>query len=246
MDMTALGIAQIVIFFLIVLAITKPVGVFMTRVFEGQRTFLHAILRPLERLIYRLGGIREDEEQSWTRYAASVISISVFSLLATYALQRLQGWLPSNPQLFSTPQAPQNATPMTPDLAFQTAVSFMTNTNWQSYVPETTMSYFVQMAALAYHNFVSAAVGMVLAIVVIRGIARRETDKLGNFWVDTTRCLLWVLLPFCLVGSMVLVSQGVIQNFKPYATVELLEPQTVQVTNADGKSSTQRVTQQVI
>src|SRR5438093_1714166 len=127
MDMTALGIAQIVIFFLMVLAITKPVGVFMTRVFEGQRTFLHPFLRPLERLIYRLGGIREDEEQSWTRYAACVISISVFSLLATYALQRLQGWLPFNPQHFSTPQAPTNSMTMTPDLAFQSYVNILTN-----------------------------------------------------------------------------------------------------------------------
>src|SRR5438445_5183950 len=223
MDMTALGIAQIVIFFLMVLAITKPVGVFMTRVFEGQRTFLHPILRPLEGLIYRLGGIREDEEQSWTRYAASVISISVFSLLATYALQRLQGWLPFNPQHFSTPQAPPNATPMTPALAFQTAVSFMTNTNWQSYVPETTMSYFVQMAALAVQNFISAAVGIAVAVALIRGFARHSAKTIGNFWVDVTRCTLYLLLPICILATLFFVAQGSIQNFKGPVTAQTLE-----------------------
>src|SRR5260370_34184639 len=131
-------------------------------------------------------------------------------------------------------------------MAFGTAVSFTTNTNWQDYNGESTMSYFTQMAGLAYHNFASAAVGIVRAIVVIRGIARKETDKLGNFWVDTTRCLLWVLLPVCLVGSLILVSQGVVQNLKPYATVDLVQPYTTQVTGADGKTSTQTVAQQVI
>src|SRR6266700_734095 len=226
MDMTALGIAQIVIFFLMVLAITKPVGVFMTRVFEGQRTFLHPILRPLEGLIYRLGGIREDEEQSWTRYAASVISISVFSLLATYALQRLQGWLPFNPQHFSTPQAPPNATPMTPDLAFQTAVSFMTNTNWQSYVPETTMSYFVQMAALAVQNFISAAVGIAVAVALIRGFARHSAKAIGNLWVDVTRCTVYIFLPISVLAALFFVWQDSIQNFKPYETVQTMEGST--------------------
>src|SRR5580704_8830725 len=140
--MTLLGIAQIAIFFALVLAVTKPAGVFMYRVFEGQRTFLHPILRPLERLIYWLGGVREDVEQTWVRYTASLISLSTFCFLFPYALQRLQGLLPFNPQHFSTGQAAQGATAMTPDLAFNTAVSFMTNTNWQSYVPETTMTYF--------------------------------------------------------------------------------------------------------
>jgi potassium-transporting ATPase potassium-binding subunit len=158
--MTSLGIAQIVIFFALLVAITKPVGNFMYRVFEGQRTFLHPVFRPLERLIYWLGGVREDEEQSWIRYSASMISLSVFSFLFVYLLQRLQGHLPLNPMHFSTSQAPQNATPMTPDLAFNTAISFVTNTNWQSYSPDTTMSYFTQMAALAVQNFVSAAVGI--------------------------------------------------------------------------------------
>src|SRR5579862_9682748 len=147
--MTLLGIAQIVIFFLIILALTKPVGVFMYQIFEGRKTLLHPLVRPLERLIYKLGGVREDEEQTWVRYTASLIAFSVFCFLFPYAFQRLQGILPLNPMHFSTPQAPMNATPMTPDLAFNTAVSFMTNTNWQSYSPDTTLGYLVQMAALA-------------------------------------------------------------------------------------------------
>jgi K+-transporting ATPase ATPase A chain len=170
--MTFLGIAQIVVFFLIVFALTKPVGLFMYHVFEGERTFLHPIIRPFERLIYWLGGVREDEEQSWLAYAASMISFSIFSVLFVYVIQRLQGHLPLNPMHFSTPNAPQNATPMTPDLAFNTAVSFLTNTNWQSYVPDTTVSYFTNMVALAVQNFVSAAVGIAVAIALIRGFAR--------------------------------------------------------------------------
>ena len=145
----------------------------------------------------------------------------------------MQLWLPLNPQKMATCRQA---------LAFNTAVSFTTNTNWQNYGGESTMSYFTQMAGLAYHNFASAATGIVLAIVIIRGIARKETDKLGNFWVDMTRCMLWVLLPICLVGSLVLVSQGVIQNLKPYTTAKLTEPQTVQVTGVDGKTTTQTVT----
>jgi len=235
--MTANGWFQILFYLLVILLLTKPIGVFMTRVFNREKTFLDALLRPVEKLVYRLTGVDEHREMRWTEYTIAMLLFSGVSMALLYLIERTQKWLPFNPQKLPNVE---------PGLAFGTAASFTTNTNWQSYVPETTMSYFTQMAGLAYHNFVSASVGMVLAIVVIRGIARRETDKLGNFWVDTTRCLLWVLLPFCLVGSMVLVSQGVIQNFKPYATVELLEPQTVQVTNADGKSSTQRVTQQVI
>ncbi len=147
--MTWIGVAQILIFFLIILAITKPVGTFMYRVFEGERTFLHPIFRPLERLIYLLSGVRENEEQSWIAYSASMISLSIFSFLAVYLLQRLQGHLPLNPMQFSTPKAPSFATPMTPDLAYSTAISFTTNTNWQSYSPDTTMNYLTQMAALA-------------------------------------------------------------------------------------------------
>src|SRR5579872_4754361 len=221
--MTWIGIAQILVFFLILLAITKPLGTFMYRVFEGEGTFLHPLLHPLERLIYRLGGVREDEEQSWIGYSASMISLSLFSFLFVYVLQRWQGHLPFNPAHFSTPQAPQSATPMTPDLAFNTAVSFMTNTNWQSYSPETTVSYLVQMAALAVQNFVSAAAGMAVAVALIRGFARQTAKTIGNFWVDVTRWTLYILLPICVLATLFFVWQGSIQNFKPYQTIQTLE-----------------------
>src|SRR5437879_4346032 len=221
--MTWIGVAQILIYFGIVLAITKPVGLFMYRVFEGERTFLHPILRPLERLIYRLGGVREDVEQSWIGYSASMISLSIFSFLAVYLLQRLQGHLPLNPMHFSTPQSPQSATPMTPDLAFNTAVSFMTNTNWQSYSPDTTVSYLTQMAALAVQNFVSAAVGIAVAVALIRGFARHTAKTIGNFWVDVTRCTLYLLLPICMLATLFFVAQGSIQNFKGPVTAQTLE-----------------------
>jgi K+-transporting ATPase ATPase A chain len=228
--MTLLGISQIVVFFLIVLALTKPVGVFMYFVFEGQRTFLHPVLRPIERLIYWLGGVKEDVEQSWVAYTASLISLSTFCFLFPYAIQRLQGLLPLNPMHFSTGQAPMNATPMTPDLAFNTAVSFMTNTNWQSYSPDTTVSYLVQMAALAVQNFVSAAVGIAVAVAMIRGFARHTAKTIGNFWVDVTRCTLYILLPISIVAALFFVSQGSIQNFNGPATVQTLEgtPQTIE------------------
>lgn len=221
--MTTLGVAQILIYFGILLAITKPVGVFMYRVFEGERTFLHPVIRPLEQLIYKLGGIREDEEHSWLRYSAGMVSLSIFSFLFVYVLQRLQGHLPLNPMHFSTPQAPQGATPMTPDLAFNTAVSFMTNTNWQSYSPDTTVSYFTQMAALAVQNFVSAAVGIAVAVAMIRGFARHTAKTIGNFWVDVTRCTLYILLPICIIATLLFVWQGSIQNFKPPTSAQTLE-----------------------
>src|SRR5579862_4112440 len=224
--MTWIGIAQILIFFLILLAITKPLGTFMYRLFEGERTFLHPILHPLEKLIYRIGGVNENEEQSWIQYAASTISLSMFSFLFVYLLQRWQGHLPFNPAHFSTPQAPQTATPMTPDLAFNTAVSFMTNTNWQSYSPETTVSYFVQMAALAVQNFVSAAAGMAVAVALIRGFARHTAKTIGNFWVDVTRWTLYLLLPVCVLATLFFVWQGSIQNFKGPFTATTLEGST--------------------
>ena len=224
--MTPIGIAQIVIYFGIVLAITKPVGIFMYRVFEGEKTFLHPVFRPLERLIYKLSGIHEDVEQSWISYSASMISLSVFSFLFVYLLQRFQGHLPLNPMHFSTSQAPQSATPMTPDLAFNTAISFTTNTNWQSYSPETTMSYFTQMAALAVQNFVSAAVGIAVAVAMIRGFARHTAKTIGNFWVDVTRCTLYILLPICILATLLFVWQGSIQNFKGPATATTLEGAT--------------------
>jgi K+-transporting ATPase ATPase A chain len=221
--MTLIGIIQILVFFAVIVAITKPVGSFMYRVFEGQRTFLHPILGPLERLIYRVSGVREDEEQTWVRYTASLISLSIFSFLFVYLIQRLQGWLPLNPMHFSTPKAPAGATPMTPDLAFNTAVSFMTNTNWQSYSPDTTMSYLTQMAALAVQNFVSAAVGIAVAVALIRGFARRTTKTIGNFWADVTRCTVYVLLPICVLTTIFFVWQGCIQNFKEPVTAQTLE-----------------------
>ena len=224
--MTAIGIAQIVIYFLILLAITKPVGIFMYRVFEGERTFLHPVFRPIERLIYWFGGVREDQEQSWVAYTASMISLSIFSFLFVYLLQRLQGHLPLNPMHFSTAQAPQSATPMTPDLAANTAVSFMTNTNWQSYSPDTTMSYFTQMTALAVQNFISAAVGIAVAVAMIRGFARHTAKTIGNFWVDVTRCTVYILLPVCLVATLLFVWQGSIQNFKGPTTATTLEGST--------------------
>jgi K+-transporting ATPase ATPase A chain len=221
--MTVLGISQIVIFFLIVLALTKPAGTFMYRVFEGQRTFLHPVLRPLERLIYWIGGVQEDTEQTWIRYSASLIAFSIFAFAFTYVIQRLQGLLPLNPMHFSTSQAPMNATPMTPDLAFNTAVSFMTNTNWQSYSPDTTLGYLVQMAALAVQNFVSAAVGIAVAVALMRGFARHTATTIGNFWVDVTRCTVYVLLPISIIAAFFFVWQGSIQNFKGPDTVQTVE-----------------------
>lgn len=235
--MTANGWLQIGLYLLVIILVTKPMGVFMTRVFNHERTVLDPILRPMERLVYRLTGVDEKREMRWTEYAIAMLVFSGVSMALLYVIERTQKWLPLNPQKFAN---------VDPVLAFGTAASFTTNTNWQAYSGENTMSYFTQMAGLAYHNFVSAAVGIVLAIVVIRGIARKETDKIGNFWVDTTRCLLWVLLPICVVGSLVFVSQGVVQNLKPYTTVDLIQPYTVQVTGADGKTTTQTVTQQFI
>jgi K+-transporting ATPase ATPase A chain len=235
--MTANGWLQILFFIVVILLITKPMGVFITRVFAREKTFLDPVLRPIEKVVYRLTGVDEQHEMRWTEYAVSMLLFSGVSMALLYFIERTQHWLPWNPQKF--PNVP-------PTLAFGTAASFTTNTNWQAYSGESTMSYLTQMAGLAYHNFTSAAVGIVLAIAVIRGIARKETDKLGNFWVDTTRCLLWVLLPICLVGSLIFVSQGVVQNLKPYTTAQLVETQTVQVTGADGKPTSQRVTEQVI
>lgn len=225
--MTANGWFQIFLFFALVLLITKPLGIFMARVFSGERTFLDPILRPIERLLYRVTGVDEDHEMRWTEYAVCMLLFSMVSMLALYGLERLQAHLPLNPQKLPgvTPTA----------MAFNTAASFTTNTNWQNYSGETTMSYLTQMAGLAYHNFMSAAVGIVLAIAFIRGIARRQMQTIGNFWVDLVRCSLWVLLPISIVGALLLVSQGVVQNLKPYDTVKLVEPAQVQKTTADGK-----------
>jgi K+-transporting ATPase ATPase A chain len=235
--MTANGWFQIGVFFALLLAITKPMGVFMARVFSGEKTFMDPVLRPAERLLYRLTGVDEKHEMRWTEYATAMLLLSVVSMIVLYVMMRVQQWLPWNPQHFGA---------VAPDLAFNTAASFTTNTNWQAYSGETTMSYFTQMAGLAYHNFLSAATGIALAIAVIRGIARREMETLGNFWVDLTRTILWVLLPACIVVALFFVSQGMVQTLKPYATAQLVDPQTVQVTGADGKTTAQRVTEQSI
>ncbi len=234
--MTINGWVQILIFFVLVAAATKPLGLFMARVFNRERTMLDPALRPLERLIYRLTGVDEAREMRWTEYAAAMLGFSAVSMLALYLLQRTQAWLPLNPQGLAN---------IEPGSAFNTAASFTTNTNWQSYVPETTMSYLTQMAGLACQNFVSAAVGIALAIAFIRGIARREQDALGNFWVDLVRATLWVLLPFSLAGALLLVSQGVVQNFRPYDTAKLLEPQTIEIEGRDAAGNPTREKKQV-
>jgi K+-transporting ATPase ATPase A chain len=224
--MTSNGIFQIVVFFALLLILTKPLGKFMAGVFEGKRTWLHPLLRPLERLIYKLSGIREDAEQRWTQYTASLLVFSLVSFLFVYLIQRLQGLLPFNPMHFSTAHAPAGATPMTPDLAFNTAVSFMTNTNWQAYAGESTLSYFVQMAALTVQNFLSAAAGIAVAIALIRGFTRREAKTIGNFWVDLTRATVYILLPLSVAFALFLAAQGVPQTLKPYPVAKTLEGAT--------------------
>ena len=235
--MTLNGWLQILFFLLAVFLVTPPLGSFMARVFTRQRTWLDPIMRPFERLVYRTTGVNESHEMRWTEYAVSVLLFSVVSMLVLYFIQRLQGGLPWNPQGFGA---------VAPDLAFNTAASFTTNTNWQAYSGESTMSYLTQMAGLAYHNFVSAAVGIAVAIAFIRGIAQREKETIGNFWVDMTRATLWVLLPLAIVGALVLVSQGVVQNLKAYDHVQVLDPQTVTTKDAAGKETTTQLTEQVI
>jgi len=225
--MTTNGWMQIGLFLALILAITKPIGVFMARVFGGERTFLDPVLRPIERLLYRVTGVDEKHEMRWTEYAFTMLLFSGASMLLLYLMERAQQLLPWwNPQKFAG---------LPPALAFNTAASFTTNTNWQNYSGEATMSYLTQMAGLAYHNFASAAVGIALAIAFIRGIARTEKETIGNFWVDMTRAMLWVLLPACIVYALLLVSQGVVQNLKPYDTAKLVESQQVQKTGTDGK-----------
>ena len=199
--MTVNGWLQIIVYLAVILAVTKPMGVFMARVFNRERTFLDPVLRPVERLLYRLTLVDEEHEMRWTEYAFSMLLFSGVSMLVLYLIERTQQILPWNPQKFAA---------VAPDLAFNTAASFTTNTNWQNYGGEATMSYLTQMAGLAYHNFASAAVGIALAIAFIRGISRREKETIGNFWVDLTRTTLWVLLPTCIVYALILVSQGVV------------------------------------
>jgi K+-transporting ATPase ATPase A chain len=214
------------VFFLVLLALTKPLGLYMARVFEGERTFLHPLLRPLERLIYKLCSIRETSDQRWTQYSASVIAFTLVGFLFVYAIQRFQGLLPLNPMHFSTTHAPGYATPMTADLAFNTAVSFITNTNWQAYGGESTLSYLTQMAALTVQNFASAATGIAVAIALIRGFARKQTNTIGNFWVDATRATVYVLLPLSLVFALFLCFRGVPQTLRSYEKATTVEGAT--------------------
>ncbi len=214
--MTGYGVLQILAFFGLVLLLTKPMGAYMARVFNGERTRLHPLLRPVERAFYRLARVREEEDMRWTTYAFAMLAFSVVGGLLTYALLRLQAYLPLNPQHFSGKE-------MTPDLSFNTALSFVTNTNWQNYSPETTVSYFSNMVALAMHNWMSAATGIAVAVALIRGFARHSVNGLGNFWVDITRATLYVLLPICAVYALFLVWQGVPQNFAAYTRATTLE-----------------------
>jgi potassium-transporting ATPase potassium-binding subunit len=212
--MTANGFVQIALFCGVVVLLVRPFGYYMTRVFKGERTFLSLPLRPLERAIYALSGVKEDEEQDWKSYGLAVLTFSLAGFLVLYALQRLQAFLPFNPQHLDA---------VSPDLAFNTSVSFVTNTNWQSYTPETTMSYLTQMAGLTVHNFVSAATGIALAIALIRGFARRSAQTIGNFWVDMTRTVLYVLLPIAIVVGLFFVWQGMPQNLGAYTEAMTLE-----------------------
>src|SRR5579863_2126764 len=208
------AIIQVGLFFVLVTVISVPLGLYMARVFAGERTLLDPVLRPVERLIFRLCSVQPATEQTWVEYAVAMLLFSAAGMILLYAMERLQQYLPLNPQKFAG---------VAPDLAFNTAASFTTNTNWQAYGGESTMSYFTQMAGLAFHNFVSAAAGIAVAIAVIRGFVRRSARTLGNFWVDMTRATLWILLPISAVLALVLVWQGVPQNFSPYVHAKTVE-----------------------
>lgn len=213
--MDVFGWIQLAVYVAVLLALTKPVGIYLTQVLDAEgKTFLSPFMRPVEQLFYRLLGVDPKKEQDWKQYALSLMAFSLVGCLFTYAILRLQHILPLNPQGFG---------PVSPDLAFNTAVSFTTNTNWQNYGGEAVLSYFSQMVGLVFHNFVSAAVGIGVAAVLIRGIARHSAKTIGNFWVDLIRINLYLLLPLCVVYALFLVSQGVIQNFHPYITAETVE-----------------------
>lgn len=212
--MLANAVIQVGIFSVLVIVLSVPLGLYMARVFTGERTLLDRVLKPLERVIYRICGVHPGSEQDWIEYSISMLLFSAVGMLLLYGLQRLQYYLPLNPQRFGA---------VAPDLAFNTAASFTTNTNWQAYGGESTMSYFTQMAGLAFHNFVSAAAGIAVAIAVIRGFVRRSGKTIGNFWVDITRATLWVLLPISVVFALVLIWQGVPENFRAYTHARTLE-----------------------
>ncbi len=228
--MSHAAILQVVVFVILLFAVTKPIGAYMTRVFQGESVWLSPILAPVERGIYRLCGVNETAEQRWTGYTVAALLFSLSGMLLLYGLQRLQGLLPLNPQGFG---------PVAPDLAFNAAASFTTNTNWQAYSGERTMSYLTQMAGLTVQNFVSAATGIAVAVALIRGLSRRSAEAIGNFWVDLVRATLYVLLPISVVVALVLVWQGVPQNLKPYAHVQTLEGGTQTI--AQGPVASQEV-----
>ena len=213
------SVLQVLIFLVLVLLITKPMGLYLTRVFGGNHTWLSLVFVPIERLFYRLSGINPEEEQKWTGYVIAMLVFSVAGMLLLYVIERTQQW---HGPLFN----PQNFGPVEERLAFNTAASFTTNTNWQNYTGEQTMSYLTQMMGLVFHQFVSAATGIVLAVALTRGLARRSAQTLGNFWVDLTRAILYILLPISIMGALVYVSQGMIQNFNPYTVVHTLDGQT--------------------
>jgi K+-transporting ATPase ATPase A chain len=219
---------QLIIYMVVLIGLAKPLGMFMARVYQGEPTFLDPLLRPVEKLIYRLSGVNPDIEMNWKVYAVAMLLFNVLGLLVVYGLQRLQGFLPLNPQGFGA---------VSPDSSWNTAVSFATNTNWQGYGGETTMSYLTQMLALAVQNFVSAATGIAIVIAMIRGLARHTAKTIGNFWVDLTRSVLYILLPLSFILAIVLVSQGVVQTFSQYKTVALLQP----TTDANGNTVTQQI-----
>lgn len=221
---------QLGLYVVVLAAITKPMGLYLLRVLDASgRTWLDPVLRPLERLTYRLMGVKPDREQDWKQYTLATLVFSLVGCLFTYGILRLQHLLPLNPQGLG---------PLSPHLAFNTAVSFTTNTNWQSYVGETTMSYLSQMVGLAFHNFVSAATGIAIAAALVRGITRHSARTLGNFWVDLVRVTYYLLLPICLLFAVVLVSQGMIQNFKPYTKAKLIEPYKISVEKKNDKGET--------
>ena len=213
--MTPTGIAQIVFYMACLVAIAKPLGIYIARVFQRERTFLDPVLGPVERLIYRCTRINPDQEMGWKENAVAMLLFNLAGFLVLYLVQRIQQWLPLNPQGFG---------PVTPDSSFNTAVSFVTNTNWQGYSGETTMSYLTQMIGMTKQNFTSAATGLALLALIIRGFSRHSAKTLGNFWVDLTRSTLYILLPLALVLSLVLVSQGASQNFSPYVNARFLQP----------------------
>ncbi|HTG01448.1 MAG TPA: potassium-transporting ATPase subunit KdpA, partial [Nitrospirota bacterium] len=226
--MTGNDILQTALYFGVLWLLAKPLGVYMARVYEGQRSGLDRLLGPAERLFYRICGIRPDEEMSWKKYVLSVLVFSAAGFLLLYAIQRLQAFLPLNPQGFPA---------VSPDLSFNTAVSFVTNTNWQDYGGETTMSYLTQMVGLAVQNFVSAAVGMAILVAMIRGFKRYSSETIGNFWVDLTRSTLYILLPLSLIYALILVSQGVVQTFGEYKTASLTQSITYDNPNMDAQGT---------